>query len=287
MPAGGGLPEERIQQLIEEIAPLNNLYRQAAKEGRPFYESLGYLWDIGDILLQAGVDRITPVASAIHSSSYITGQLVSYSFRIRKYFPRRGTIKRRFGRVTSYAAFRDAFPLLENKKYRLSRAEERELVRLLNSGAESRKVREEIAAIKRTKAPERKKRDLRLSEMDPFVRMFKGRFDALTSLMEEGSRKSMKRLAGELGSEVLLFVNRLCLSLADEGFAPPETMPPLDDIDPLWREFIREMHLIASGDRTKRNKARRRIKPMDFVTMGNYMDILRDEKKIEKYGSSP
>ncbi len=283
MPVNQPLPEELIQRLIEEIAPLNNLYRQAVKEHRPFHVSFGYLWDIGDVLLEAGIDKITPIASAIHERSYITRELITYSFRIRNYFPWRGTIKRRFGGVTSYAAFRDAFPLLENENYRLSRARERELVRLLNSGKEIKKIREEIAATKKARVPGRKRRDMRLHEMDSFVRMFDERFGELRRLMDKGSKQSIERFGRQWGEQVLLFCNRLCLSLADENFALPEEMPPLDGIDAPWSAFITSLYEVASSKRAFRNRARRRVNPMDFVTMGNYMDILRDERKIKEY----
>lgn len=277
------VPEELIRRLIEEIAPLNNLYRQAVKEHQPCYKSFGYLWDIGDILQKAGVDQITPLASAIHARSYITAQIVMYSFRIRRYFSQRGTIRRRFGKVTSYAAFRDAFPLLENERYRLTRARERELVRLLNSEKGSREIRREIAAMKKARVPDRKRRDMRPHELDSFVQMFDERYSELQGVMGKGSMRSISLFGKLLGAEVLLFCNRLCLSLADESFASPEEMPPLDDIDPRWSLFIEGMYEVASRDKAARNRARRRIKPMRFVTMGNYMDILRDERKIKEY----
>lgn len=283
MPLAEPIPEELTRRLIDEIAPLNNLYRQAVKERRPCHVSLGYLWDIGDILLGAGVDQITPLASAIHARSYITAQIVMYSFRIRRYFPQRGTIKRRFSKLTSYAAFRDAFPLLENERYRLTRAKERELVRLLNSEKESREIRQEIAAMKKARVPERKKRDMRLHELDSFAEMFDERYSELQGVMNKGSRRSITLFGRQLGTEVLLFCNRLCLSLADESFSPPEEMPPLDGIDPRWSVFIKSMYDVVSGDKVARNRARRRIKPMHFVTMGNHMDILRDERKIREY----
>ena len=273
------IPDELIQRLIEEIAPLNNLYRQAVRERQPFHISFGYLWDIGDILQGAGVSKITPVASAIHERSYITRQLVVYSFRIRRYFTSRSTIKRRFGGVTSNAAFRSAFPLLENKRYRLSQSKERELVRLLNSGKGSKETMREIDMIKKARVPGRKRRDMRSHELDSFAQMFDEHFSELQELMERGSRQDITRFSRQLGAEVLLFCNRLCLSMADESFAPPEEIPPLDDIDSSWSGFVRGMYLVASGDRAVRNRARRRINPMYFITMGNYMDILRMKEK--------
>ena len=283
MPATQPLPEELIQRLIEEITPLNNTYRQAVREGQPFYISTGYLWDIGDILERSGVEKITPVASAIHERSYITRELMTYSFRIRRYFADRGTIKRRFGKVKSYAAFRVAFPLLENKRYRLSRAKERELVRLLNSGKEYREIKREIASFKQARVPDRKKRDMHTHELDPFAQAFDERYAELRFLMEQGSRPQMMRFSREMGPDVLLFCNKLCLSLADENFTPPGGMPALDGINRQWRELFVEMYSVTCAERATRNRARRRINPMRFVAMGNYMDILRDARKTQEH----
>jgi len=283
MSASSPVSEELIQELIEEIAPLNNLYRQAVRERQPVYLSLGYLWDVGDILGKAGVEKIHPVASAIHERSYITHDLVAFAFRIRHYFPDRKTIRRRFGKVTSYGAFREAFPLLENERYRLPRAKERELVRLLNSGRRGVDIRPEIADIKQSRIPRKRNRSKDMRELNSFAQLFDERFRELEELMERGPERKIIRFNDLLGTEALLFLNRLCLSFADETFALPRELISLDEIDDRWGEFISRMYEIASQGRTARNRTRRTINPMHFVTMGNYMDILRDTGKIQEH----
>lgn len=273
--------EDRIRDLIDELAPHNNLYRQAARERRPVHEALSHLWDMGEVLRAAGVESITAVASAIQERSYITYDLVSLAFRVRRYFPDRRTIRRRFGKVTSYGAFREAFPLLENERYRLPRARERELVRLLNSGRRGSELRPLIKAMKRDASPRRPRGVESRAEAEEFVALFHALLEEVEALLREGSRAEILRYARGLGPEALLHLNRQFLSLADESFAPPRQAPPLDDLDPRWRALIDGLSDISSQGKPARNRIRRAINPMLFVAMGNHMDTLRDEEKVD------
>lgn len=283
MPAPSPVSEDLVGDLIEEVAPLNNHYRQAMRDRRPVYLCLGYLWDIGDILVEAGVEKATPVARAIHERSYITFDLVAISFRIRNFFPDRKTIKRRFGKVTSYGAFREAFPLLENRRYHLPREKERELVRLINSGRRGADIKPVIYSIKQDIIPRKKSRSRDQDELVSFARLFDERLAELEKLLETGSRREIACFGELFGPEALLFFNRLCLSFADESFAPPRETAPPGDIDSRWSELAERMNEIASRGRAARNRARRAVNPMHFITMGNDMDILRDGNKIQEH----
>lgn len=275
------LSEDRIRDLIDELAPHNNLYRQAARERRPVHEALGHLWDMGEVLREAGVESITAVASAIQERSYITYDLVSLAFRVRRYFPDRRTIRRRFGKVTSYGAFREAFPLLENERYRLSRARERELVRMLNSGRRGCELRPLIKAMKREASPRRAGGNGRHAETEAFVSLFRALLAEVEALLRDGSREEILGYARSLGPDLLLYLNRQFLSLADESFAPPRQLPPLDDLDSRWKALIDRLSAISSQEKQARNRIRRAICPMLFVAMGNHVDTLRDEEKID------
>ena len=68
-----------------------------------------------------------------------------------------------------------------------------------------------------------------------------------------------------------------------ENFTPPGGMPALDGINRQWRELFVEMYSVTCAERATRNRARRRINPMRFVAMGNYMDILRDARKTQEH----
>lgn len=279
----GAFSEERIRDLIDELAPHNNLYRQSVRERRPVHEALGHLWDMGEVLREGGVENISAVAAAIHERSYITYDLVSLAFRVRRYFPDRRTIKRRFGKVTSYGAFREAFPLLENERYRLPRARERELVRLLNSGRRGCELRPLIKAMKREPSPARARGGESRAEAEAFADLFQALFEEVEALLREGSRKEIIRYASRLGPEVLLHLNRQFLSLADESFAPPRHAPPLDDVDPRWRALVDSLLAVNAGGKAFRNRIRRAVNPMLFVAMGNHVDTLRDEDKIDDH----
>lgn len=281
------VPDALVERLIDEITPLNNLYRQAVRERRPPYEGLGYNWDIGEALKQAGVDEPYPVAARIQEISYITSNLVTFSWRVRRYFPDRRTIKRRFGKAVRLSAFRWALPLMEGESYYLSRAQERELVRLINSDLPYSEMKHEIESFKQKKLPAKPSRDRKTHAPESFAVIFEQRLAELEAIMCSGSRSDIIRFRETFDPPVLLYWNKLCLAFTDEAFAPPGQSLPLQGLNLEWAELIDGMYEIVSEGRAARNRARRLIDRMDFVTMGNHVGILRDPGKLDKHLGGP
>jgi hypothetical protein len=277
------VPDALVERLVDEITPLNNLYRQAVRKHRPPYEVLGFNWDIGEALKQAGVDEPYPIAVRIQEVSYITRDLVTFSWRVRRYFTDRRTIKRRFGKVVRLSAFRWSLPLLEGGNYYLSRAKERELVRLVNSDLSYAEMKHEIDSFKQKKLPTKPSHDRKPHNPDSFAVIFERRLSELEAIMRSGSRSEILRFREIFDSPVLLYWNKLCLAFADEAFAPPGQSLSLQGLDLEWAELINGMYEIVSEGRVVRNRARRGINRMDFLTMGNYIGILRDPEKLDKH----
>ena len=274
---------EFLEELIKEIAPLNNRYRMAVRNREPAHVVLGYLWDIGDVLLGYGVERLHPLAREIQEQSYITASLLSYAYRIRRYFKDRRTIKRNFGKVSNFSLFREAFPLLENPRYNLSRREKSELVRLLNSGADTGEISVRLAALKQRKRPRKNARSRHPEELGPFVPMFLERMRDLEEQMEKIPRKQLHAFRDSFPPDFLLYWNRLVMSLADENLTPPKEPPPLANVEESWASLVEAMYQIASGGKSARNRACRLLSPMEFLRMADYVDILRDEGKLERH----
>jgi hypothetical protein len=277
------VPDALVDRLIEEISPLNNLYREAVREGRQPFESIGYMWDIGEVLRSAGVEEPYPVAERIQRESYITRDLLTFSWRVRGYFTDRRSIKRRFGQISYLTAFRWAFPLLEGGRYRLSKAGERELVRLVNSDANLAEIKREVSRMKQGRLPATSSRESSPGGAGSFAAIYAQRLADLEMLMRQGSRQKLLRFLEPFTPEALLSWNKLCLAFADDSFAPPQSLPPLDGIPWEWADLIESMYVLASRGREARNRARRLVDRMDFVTMGNCVGILRDREKLEKH----
>lgn len=277
------MDEKFLSKLIEEITPLNNLYRLAVKNREPAHLAIGYLWDIGDILVKNGVQRIHPLAREIQERSYITANLLSYAFRVRRYFDDRKTIRRRFGKVPYYSIFREAFPLLENRRYRLTKKEERELLRLMNSGMQPKELRRRIAVLKQGKNPGKKRCERIFEELQSFADLFRNSLREMERLMENGSRRELYRFRESFTPEFLLFWNRLAIALADETFSLPPPPVPLNGAEEEWAGLVQAMHDIAWRGRPTRNRARRLIGSMEFLKMAGYVDVLRDGKKLDEY----
>lgn len=219
------MDERALERLIEDLAPLNNKYRMAVRNHEPVHKAIGYLWDIGEVLLRNGVDKVHPIAQQIQERSYITANLLSYAYRVSRNFKDRRSIRRNFGKVPNFSLFREAFPLLENPRYRLNQKEKREIVRLLNSGAVGKEITARLVELKREKLPVRNARSEGGLEIRPFAEMFKERLRVIEAIMEKASLKRLHAFRAALGPEFLLFLNRLALCLAEESFPPKRVAP--------------------------------------------------------------
>lgn len=272
-----------MERLIEDLAPLNNGYRMAVRNREPAYVAIGYLWDIGDVLVRYGIEKVHPVARKIQERSYITASLLSYAYRVRRYFGDRRTIKRRFGGVPNFSVFREAFPLLENPRYNLSRREKSELVRLLNSGAEVEEITTRLTELKRAKRPRRDTRTRPLEELQPFVSLFRESLREMEALMESAPRKQLHAFRESFTPDFLLLWDRLAMCFADEAFAPPRAPITGEGNQERWVELVQAMHEVAHQGKSARNRVRKLVRPMEFLRMAEFVDILRDKDKMEIY----
>jgi hypothetical protein len=273
------MDEKSLQRLIEDLAPLNNRYRLAVRNREPAYVAINYLWDIGDVLVRNGVGKVHPVARKVQECSYITASLLSYAFRVRRYFRDRRTI----GKVPNFSVFRDAFPLLENPRYNLSRREKSELVRLLNSGAGVEEISTRLTELKRAKRPRRDTRTRPFEELQPFASLFRERLRDMEALMESAPRKQLHAFRESFTPDFLLLWARLAMCFADEAFAPPSAPITGEGNQERWVELVQAMHDVACRGKHTRNRVRKLVKPMEFLRMAEFVDILRDKDKLEKY----
>ena len=146
-----------ISTLIEEIAPLNNGFRDSIKKNLIGAEVMEIMWDVGEILFKHNITNIHPIAWKIYGRekglrrSYITRDFLSYCFRIRKFFESKSSIRKVFPTLQRYSLFREAFPLLENPKYELNEKEKKDLIALLNSNLHFSEIKKRVVRTKKTK----------------------------------------------------------------------------------------------------------------------------------------
>lgn len=272
-----------LNEIIEDITPLNNFCRSAGTD-IPAYLILEAMWDIGQILLDSGVTKVHPVAWEIQERSYITRDFVTYCYRVRKYFNNKKHIRERFSKIQSHMIFREALPMLENKKYKISGKDEKALIKLMSrQDIPVGEIRSMIAELKKKRIPRKNPRTQRLWEALPAQESFHERIEDLRKLFQEGSADDIKDFASMFSRQTLLTWNKLCLALSSDTFAPPSDVLMQEGLNENWATLIKRLQEVAAGGSQKINRLRRLIDPKVFVEMGSYVNLLRNDRSIEKY----
>jgi hypothetical protein len=119
------------------------------------------MWEIGKEINQAvkessfGFDELLRTLYDPHGKkiTYITRDLGSYSHRVFLYFKNKEDIKNQFKGLSSYTLFREAFPLLTNKQYKLTDKQKSEIIKLVVSTANTKSAQSEIKKIKQSIRP--------------------------------------------------------------------------------------------------------------------------------------
>ena len=273
------ISEYFIAHLIEEITPYNNLYRVGIRAGLDGKSILEIMWDVGEILIKNGVKKIHPVAWAIYGKergirrSNITRDFLSYCFRIRKYFSSKETIGKMFPNLRRYSLFREAFPLLENPKYQLSKEQREGLIKLLNSNQCEQFIKQEIKKLKKVIINKHNDRRQRLTEALPYKKNFDEIFNEVRLLLEENNKR--KEFVEKIGRNTLDQLSQLCLAFTQEGLM----FPKIDEIHIMklegkWKEFVLNLVNLSKASIENRNRFRRVVSVSKIIELAEMIHEL-------------
>jgi hypothetical protein len=143
-----------IDNFIEEAADLNNKIRVTIN---PILK-IELMHDLGGLLknyLKKTKLKLHPFLKLVydpHSNnkySNITRDLLSYCYRINNFFIKKSDIKSKLENLQNYSLFREAFPLLENEKYKLTNKGKQHIFQLLNNNKVN--VKDSLTYLKREK----------------------------------------------------------------------------------------------------------------------------------------
>jgi len=247
-------------QLIRELAPLNNAYRKAVKEGMHGKEVLKILWDAGEVICSKNIDHVHNIAWKIYGRSdskrrsYLTRDYIAYCWRVRRYFKERSDIDRDFPTLKTHKAFKEALPLLTNPKYNLSNAEKDGVHALLNKeDLKATEIFDQLAKLKKNKLPITNPRTQRLHELEDTRHVFDLAFSMAKSENPGLTKKQADYLSG------------LWLALVGEERSFPTKRPTGQMPDP-WKEVVQVAEaLLKEKNVEDRNRFRRVVKPEELL----------------------
>jgi hypothetical protein len=273
-----------ISTLIEQIAPLNNQYREGIRSNQRGEEILKIMWDIGEILVNNNVKNVHTIAWKIYGKekglrrSYITRDFLSYCFRIRR-FHSRESIEQQFPSLQRYSLFREAFPLLENPKYALDKEEREKLIKLLNSNFPFSKIKKEVIKIKRERIQIYNDRRQRLHEMENLRILFIRIYNELYNLIATRNLKEAIKIRRNVGNEFLFQLSQLCLAFTQEGLSfPTIDKNKLVQLDEDWQELFGNLVKLSQSNIEARNRFRRVIPTSKIMELAEMLNAIVDDE---------
>lgn len=262
-----------IGKLIEIIGPLNNQIREL--DG---YQKLSLLWDVGDILVKEGIVKIHPVAWAIQKRSYITRDLLSYCYRIRKKWPVKKEMENLFKNIKSYTVFREALPLIENEKFRLKNAKVNEVIKWLSEGR-TKEIKDRIIAMKRRLIARPNDRRQRLQEYSKEARIFKDLYEYLVKIIASEDSDKLEEIKRSVGEDNLLKISQICMAIMNEDYKGPRTIE-FSVLPNNFRELAVEILPISLGSREVKARFRRIMDNEKIIEMADILSSIKSGESI-------
>jgi hypothetical protein len=285
------LSKQDLFELIEQITPLNNKFRDLSKVDQNGTEVLFLMWNIGEVIRlfvkkyeikpHALYWRIYGKAEGLRTS-YITRDFLSYCLRINRYFKNRNEISHKFPSLRKYSLFREAFPLLENEKFKISDDEKDRITKMLNSNEPPQKIRQALKQIKSRRIGIKNTRMQKLGEMKPITDNFVLAYNDVYALIKKNDRSSVEKFTISLGRDFLIKLSQAVSALTQENLYIPE-LEEGGDLPKLWNEFVKNTRYLLAATVVIRNRFRRLVPPKKLFELADMLDAFAIDGGILNY----
>lgn len=282
-----------VFNLIETITPLNNRYRDLVKGGKDGSQVLVVMWKVGDILqsfIRAHELKPHNLYWQIYGkaeglkTSYITRDFLSYCLRVRRFFKNIDDIQSTFPHLQRYSLFREAFPLLENPKFKLSTNEEADVLKLLNSNADPQGIKEAILEIKAKKIGITNTRTQRLGELAPIGDNFAAVYNEVYNLIKMNDLSKITSYTDQFSKEFINIFSDTVSALTQENLYVPEMkFDQKINLPPHWKMFIVNLNYLFNSPVEVRNRFRRLVPPRKLFDLADMLTALITESGVSNY----
>lgn len=265
-----------INKLIQQIAPFNNKYR-SDKNSISGTEALEIMWDIGEILKKyIEQNNIAPHSlfwsvygnaegtKNIAKKSYITREFQNRCHRIRKVFKTKDQIRKELPNLKTFTAFREAMPFFDNEKYRFEGKEKEDLLSLLNSNLQPKKILEKIRILQKEKIGIKNPRTQRLHEVEKEKQIFIDFYNFIYKIIQSEDYKPCSNKIDSVGVSYVITLSKNTSALSQEGLKF-FNFDILSGIESPWKEYSEVVKDLITQKDPKIRRRFRRLIPVDRI----------------------
>lgn len=272
-----------INVLIQQIAPLYNKYRDNRNDISGT-EALEIMWDIGDILKKyIEQNNIAPHAlfwsvygnaegsKNIEKKSYITREFQNRCHRIRRIFGVKEQIKKDLPLLKNFTSFREAMPFFDDGKYKLKGTERENLLALLNSSQQPKKILEKVKVLQKEKIGIKNPRTQRLHEVEREKQIFIDFYNFIYKIIRLDNYSLCLNEISNVDSEYIKTLSKNISALSQEGLKI-FTFDIPTGLQAPWKEFSEVVkNLITQKDPKMRRRFRRLIPVERIVRLADML----------------
>jgi hypothetical protein len=223
------MEQVNIQELIKEISPLYNSYKQSSRNIKGT-DALFIMWDIGDILKKKiEIYNIAPHnlyrkiygkaegKNDITQKSYITREFLGRAYRIRNIFKDKEDIKKDLPNLENFIPFREAMPFFDNEKYLLKGDEREKLLSILNGQESSSLILKKIKLLQNEKIGRKNSRNQKLEELEPQKEAFINFYNYIFGLIKNNDYEDLRKQISIIDDSIIMKLSSATSALSQEG----------------------------------------------------------------------
>lgn len=283
-----------LQELIKNIAPLYNSYKQTSRSISGV-NALLVMWEVGDLLKKTIEEsKIAPHnlyrkiygkaegQENITQKSYITRDFLSRSYRVRNIFENKSEIKKYLPNLKRFRLFSQAMPFIDNPKYSFEGKEKNDLFNLLNSDKSYKEIITKVYRLQKEKIGIQNPRDQKLNELEPQKQIFINFYNYLFNLIKNNTYEDLKKEISSFDSSIIIKLSSNTSALSQEGLRFLEIPKILFNLQ--WSNYIGFLNNFSRQTNAKeRRRFRRLISPERIVKLAEMLQAITSETSFKNF----
>lgn len=286
---------KELNNLIEKIIPFYNDYKRNQKD-LDGASALEIIWEVGDLLkIYLKGKKIAPRTlyyqiygksennENITQKSYITRDFLDRSYRVRRIFKKKSSIRKQFPTLQRYRLFYKSMPFLDEGRFRMNETDRKELIELLNSSATYKQIMSQINKLKSERINLRIPHDSKLKELEVEKKVFIETYNYIYEFIRKKNYEKVLETFDKKNYEFFVELSRNVGALSSDELKITTFDIP-EGVDKKIKELAEIVNKLASKiDAKERRRFRRLIPPEKMMKLSEMIYALTNANTYKNF----
>lgn len=286
---------KELNNLIEKIIPFYNAYKRNQKD-LDGASALEIIWEVGDLIkIYLKGKKIAPRTlyyqiygksendENIIQKSYITRDFLDRSYRVRRIFKKKSSIRKQFPTLQRYRLFYKSMPFLDEGRFRMNEADRKELIKLLNSSATYKQIMSQINKLKKERINLKIPHDSKLKELEVEKKVFIETYNYIYEFIRKKNYEKVLETFDKKNYDFFVELSRNVGALSSDELKITTFDVPRG-VDKKINELAEVVNKLASKtDAKERRRFRRLIPPEKMMKLSEMIYALTNANTYKNF----